>query len=118
MILVVVRWYVRPESADVWPGLVREFSDTVRAEPGNLVCDFTRNVDNDQEWTQVECYRDAAASAEHLASPGLAAILPKMFAHLSRPPEAVAVDAPGVTGFSPLDGSPPARPAPATPFPG
>lgn len=35
MIMIVVKFPVKPEYADQWPALSREFTETTRAEPGN-----------------------------------------------------------------------------------
>jgi hypothetical protein len=41
VILIVVKWPVRPEFDDQWPELVREFTEAVRAEPGNVVFEWS-----------------------------------------------------------------------------
>lgn len=68
MILIVVKWPVRPERADDWPEQVREFTDAVRAEPGNLFFEWSRSVEDQDTWVLVEGFRDAEAGRVHVAS--------------------------------------------------
>ena len=67
MILIVVKWPVRPEYADQWPELTREFTDAVRAEPGNLFFEWSRSLEDPNEYVLVEAFADDAAEA-HVAS--------------------------------------------------
>ncbi len=40
---------------------VREFTEATRAEPGNLWFDWSRSVDDPDEWVLVEAFDDDAA---------------------------------------------------------
>ena len=44
MILIVVKFPIKPEFADEWPELSREFTEATRAEPGNMWFDWSRSV--------------------------------------------------------------------------
>ena len=67
MILIVVRWTIRPEYADQWLDRVAEFTGATRAEPGNLFFEWSRSVDDPQVYYLVEGFRDDAAEA-HVTS--------------------------------------------------
>ncbi len=41
MILICVKWKIKPEYADRWPELSREFTEATRAEPGNRFFDWS-----------------------------------------------------------------------------
>lgn len=63
MIFIVVKFKVKPEYADNFPELVREFTESTRAEPGNLWFDWSRSVDDPHEYVLVEAFKDDAAGA-------------------------------------------------------
>ena len=44
MILINVKFPVKPEFADQWPELSREFTETTLEEPGNLWFEWSRSV--------------------------------------------------------------------------
>src|SRR4051794_4551352 len=67
MILINVKWTVKPEYADRWPSLVKEFTDAVRREPGNLFFEWARSLDDENTYVLVEAFADDAAE-DHVNS--------------------------------------------------
>jgi len=67
MIFIVAKFKVKPEHADAWPELSAEFTAASRAEPGNLWFEWSRSVDDPNEYVLVEAFRDDAAEA-HVTS--------------------------------------------------
>ena len=67
MIFICVKWKVKPEYADQWVELTKDFTDGSRAEPGNLFFEWSRGVDDPTVFTLVEAFRDDAAEA-HVTS--------------------------------------------------
>ena len=63
MIFICVKWKVKPEHADEWIELTREFTEGTRAEEGNLFYDWSRSVDDPTEFVLIEAFRDDAAEA-------------------------------------------------------
>ncbi|MFW0796235.1 putative quinol monooxygenase [Gordonia sp. CPCC 205515] len=63
MILIVVKWPVKPEYAEQWPELTREFTEATRAEPGNKWFDWSRSLDDPNTYVLVEAFDDDAAEA-------------------------------------------------------
>ena len=63
MIFIAARFRVRVEHADAWPDLTRPFTEATRAEPGNLWFDWSRDVDDPQEYVLIEAFEDDAAGA-------------------------------------------------------
>ena len=102
MILIVVKWPVRAEFADQWPTLVQEFTDAVRAEPGNLFFDWSRGVEDPQLWTLVEGFADDAAGKTHVASDHFQKAIGEMPDWVADTPQIIYVDAPEVSGFGPM----------------
>ena len=67
MILIAVKWKVRPEYADQWPELTAEFTTATRAEPGNRFFDWSRSLEDPNEYVVLEAFDDDAAEA-HVGS--------------------------------------------------
>jgi quinol monooxygenase YgiN len=63
MIFICVKWRVQPAYADQWVELTREFTDSTRAEEGNLFFDWSRCVEDPNEYVLVEAFREDAAEA-------------------------------------------------------
>ncbi len=68
MIFITAKFQVRPEDADRWPEITRAFTEATRAEPGCLWFDWSRSVDNPNEYVLVEAFRDGDAGAAHVQS--------------------------------------------------
>ncbi|MEW1960816.1 putative quinol monooxygenase [Kineococcus sp. NPDC059986] len=102
MILIVVKWPVKPELSDRWPELVKEFTDAVRAEPGNLFFDWSRGVEDPNLWTLVEGFRDDEAGRTHVASDHFQKAISEMPDHVAAQPQIIYVEAPDVAGFGPM----------------
>ncbi|GAA1906745.1 putative quinol monooxygenase [Nocardioides lentus] len=67
MIFICVRFAVKPEHAEEWPELSRAFTEATRAEPGNLFFDWSRSLEDPNEYVLVEGFKDDAAEA-HVGS--------------------------------------------------
>ena len=63
MIFITVKFKVRPEHTDGWLDLVDEFTKATRHEPGNLWFEWSRSVDDANEFVLVEAFKDDAAEA-------------------------------------------------------
>lgn len=67
VILINVKWTVRPEYVEQWPSITREFTEAVRREPGNIFFEWSRHLDEENTFTLVEAFQDGAAEA-HVSS--------------------------------------------------
>lgn len=67
MIFICVKWKVKPEYADQWVELTKEFTDATRAEKGNLFFEWSRSVDDPNRYVLIEAFEDDAAEA-HVTS--------------------------------------------------
>ena len=63
MILIVVKFQTKPEWSERWLDLVADFTAATRAEPGNLWFDWSRSVDDPNEFVLVEAFEDDGAGA-------------------------------------------------------
>jgi len=67
MIFICVKWTVKPEHADRWTDLSRDFTEATRAEEGNLFFEWSRSVDDPNRYVLIEAFKDDAAAA-HVTS--------------------------------------------------
>ncbi|QIZ38247.1 putative quinol monooxygenase [Saccharopolyspora sp. ASAGF58] len=68
MIFITAKFRIRPEHADQWPQIAAEFTQATRAEPGCLWFDWSRSLDNPNEYVLVEAFRDDEAGTAHVQS--------------------------------------------------
>ena len=96
MIFIVVKMKVRPECADQWgEKVVGEFTRAVRKEPGNLWFEWSRAVEDPNQFVLVEAFRDAQAGAEHVNSEHFKLAMEQLPFLLSEIPEIINVEVPG-----------------------
>ena len=63
MIFIVVKWTIKPERSGNWLADVAEFTQGTRSEPGNISFEWSRSVDNPDQFVLVEAFQDGAAGA-------------------------------------------------------
>ena len=68
MIFITAKFPVKPEFADRWPEISGAFTAATRAEAGCLWFDWSRSLDNPNEYVLVEAFRDGDAGAAHVGS--------------------------------------------------
>ncbi|MCY3577461.1 MAG: putative quinol monooxygenase [bacterium] len=61
MILIVVKFKTKPEWSDRWLGMVADFTAATRAEPKNLWFDWSRSVEDPNEFVLCEAFEDDGA---------------------------------------------------------
>lgn len=102
MIFIVVRWKIRPEKADEWLSIVYPFTQATRAEPGNLFFDWSRSVDEPNEFVLIEAFRDGDAGAAHVQSDHFKAAQRDLPDALAATPEIINVEIPDKSGWDQL----------------
>lgn len=95
MILIVVKFAVRPEYAEEFIERAAPFTRATRAEEGNLFFEWSRSVEDENEFVLVEGFRDGDAGAAHVSSPHFKRAIEEMPAWLSATPRIIHVEAPG-----------------------
>jgi quinol monooxygenase YgiN len=88
MILIVVKFPIKPEFADEWPELSREFTEATRAEPGNKWFDWSRSLEDPNTYVLVEAFDDDAAEA-HVAAPHFKQAQKELPKYLQRTPDVI-----------------------------
>lgn len=97
MIFIAAKFMVRPEYSDDWMERVRDFTEATRREPGNLWFEWSRSVENPQEYVLLEAFRDADAGVEHVSSEHFKRATRDTPPLLVRTPDIVNVEMPGAT---------------------
>ncbi len=101
MIFITAKFPVKPEYADEWPQLSREFTEATRGEEGCLWFEWSRSLDDSNVYVLVEAFRDDDAGGAHVKSDHFAKATSELPAYLARTPDIVSVTAEG-TGWSEL----------------
>lgn len=94
MIFIVVKFTVRPEHRDQWLPRAEEFTRETRAEEGNVFFEWSRSVDNEDQFVLVEAFRDGAAGEAHVKSEHFQAAMAWMPDLVAKTPEIVNVEVP------------------------
>jgi quinol monooxygenase YgiN len=95
VIFIAVRFEVLPDHSESWLSFVADFTAATRAEPGNLWFDWSRSVDDPNEFVLLEAFRDAEAGAAHVGSEHFAAAIRAMPKVLARTPRIINAELPG-----------------------
>lgn len=95
MIFIVVKFQVDPAHSDQWPALTRAFTKATRAEAGNLWFDWSRSLDDPNEYVLVEAFRDSEAGAAHVNAEHFRTGLEAMRPALVRTPRIIHTDIEG-----------------------
>jgi quinol monooxygenase YgiN len=91
VIFITAKFRVRPDDADRWPDISRDFTLATRAEPGCLWFDWSRSLDDPNEYVLVEAFRDGQAGAAHVQSAHFKAAQRDLPPHLAETPRIVNV---------------------------
>ena len=98
MIFIVVKFPVKPEYADEWMTHVADFTAATRAEAGNKWFEWSRSVEDPNEYVLVEAFEDDAAEA-HVNSDHFKAAMGTMQPLLTETPRIVSQSLEGKDGW-------------------
>ncbi len=96
MIFITAKFRVKPEHVDNWPEITRAFTEATRAEEGCLWYDWSRSLDDPNEFVLVEAFRDPEAGGVHVGSAHFKQAQLDLPPHLAETPRIVSVEVPGV----------------------
>lgn len=68
MIFIVVKYQTKPECTEKFIDAMRPFTEATRSEPGNKWFEWSRSVDDPNEFVLVEAFDDDAGQA-HVTAP-------------------------------------------------
>jgi quinol monooxygenase YgiN len=95
MIFIVAKFPVRPEYSEGWLEHVRDFTQATRQEPGNLWFEWSRSLENPDEFVLIEAFRDAEAGGAHVNSDHFKKAIQDLPGMLRGIPDIVNVEMPG-----------------------
>ena len=90
VIFITAKFRVLPEHADRWGDITSEFTEATRSEPGNLWFDWSRSLDDPNEYVLVEAFRDGDAGGEHVNSDHFKKAVATLPAYLVETPRIVS----------------------------
>ena len=90
MIFITAKFPVRPEHAEAWPEISRAFTEATRAEEGCLWFDWSRSLDDPNEYVLVEAFRDGDAGGAHVGSEHFRTATQELPAYLAATPKIVS----------------------------
>ncbi len=102
MILIVVKFPVRPDKADAWAQLSADYARAVNSEEGSLFFEWSRSVEEPDTWVCIEGFRDADAGAAHVGTDAFRRFVDRAPDLVSAQPQIIYVDAPDVSGWGPM----------------
>src|SRR3569833_968004 len=86
MIFITAKFPVKPEDADRWPEISREFTEATRGEAGCLWFDWSRSLDDPTVSVLVEAFRNDVAAVAHVRSEHFCTALRTLPPHLAETP--------------------------------
>ncbi len=102
MILIVVKFPVRPDRIDEWAGVAADYARAVQSEEGNLFFEWSRSLDDPDTFVCVEGFRDADAGAFHVGTQAFSDFVARAPDLVAAQPQIIYVDAPDVSGWGPM----------------
>lgn len=102
MILITVKFPIRPDREEQWKELSDYYATAVNTEPGCDFFEFSRSIEDPHTYVCIEGFRDGDAGAEHMKQAHVARFMAEMPDIVSAQPQIIYVDAPQVDGFGPM----------------
>jgi quinol monooxygenase YgiN len=101
VILIVVKFQVNPDRREEWLEITSEFTQAVRAEPGNRSFEWFPSAENPNEFVLIEEFESAEAGDVHVKSDHFKTAMERIPDVLTQTPQIVNFDLPG-DGWSEL----------------
>jgi len=102
MILINVKFPIRPEKVDEWLALAESYATAVNAEEGCVFFEWSRGLADPLEFVTIECFRDGDAGGAHTKTAHFADFVAKAPDLVSRQPQIIYVDDEQVQGWGPM----------------
>jgi quinol monooxygenase YgiN len=94
MIFIVVKFTIRSDRSDEWLALVDDFTQATRGEPGNIIFEWSRSVDNPHQFVLVEAFESSQAGQAHTNSDHFRTAMAWMPDVIAETPEIVHIEVP------------------------
>ncbi|GHF08847.1 MULTISPECIES: putative quinol monooxygenase [Streptomyces] len=97
MIFIAVKFTVRPDRSAEWLDLVEDFTLATRNEPGNLFYEWSRSVDDPNQFVLLEAFENAEAGEVHVNSEHFRTAMAWMPDVIASTPQIINVEVPGTS---------------------
>jgi quinol monooxygenase YgiN len=101
MILITIKFPIRPEKTDEWLALADSYGKDVSGEPGCLFFQFSRSLHDPNEFICIEGFADADAGAAHVKNSHVKRFFDAAPELVSAQPQIIYIDTPH-DGFGPM----------------
>ena len=102
MILIVIKFPVRPDAIDEFRAKADEYAAAVNAEEGSLFFEWSSSVLDPDTFVCIEGFRDGDAGASHVATRHAKAVFDCTSDLVAEQPQIIYIDEPSVSGFGPM----------------
>lgn len=102
MILINVKFPVRPEKVDEWLVLAESYATAVNAEEGCVFFEWSRGLIDPLEFVTIECFTDGDAGGAHVKTAHFSDFVEKAPDLVSAQPQIIYVDDEQVKGWGPM----------------
>ncbi len=102
MILINVKFPVRPDRVDEWLAVAEEYARKVNAEEGCVFLEFSRSLVDPHVFVCVEGFRDGQAGQAHMKTDHVAWFMNTAPDLVAERPQIIYVDAEQVEGWGPM----------------
>lgn len=99
MILIVVKFTIKPEHSEQWLSLVDEFTQATRNEPGNLFFEWSTSAETPHQFVLVESFASPEAGEQHVKSDHFAKAMSWMPRYIATTPQIINVEVPDQQGW-------------------
>lgn len=99
MIFITAKFPVKPEHADDWSEISRDFTQATNAEEGCLFFEWSRSLEEPNTYVLLEAFRDDESGGKHVQSDHFREATATLPAYLSETPDIINVK---VDGWSKL----------------
>ncbi|TQJ06992.1 quinol monooxygenase YgiN [Lapillicoccus jejuensis] len=89
LIFITAKFPVKPEHADDWPQLSKEFTDACNAEEGCLFFQWARSLADPNEYVLIEAFKDDDAGGAHVQSDHFKKATAELPQYLQRTPDII-----------------------------
>jgi quinol monooxygenase YgiN len=101
VILINIKFPIRPDKTDEWLALVDSYAKAVNTEEGCLFFQFSRSLTDENEYICIEGFRDALAGSSHVQQPYVKDFFAAAPDLVSAQPQIIYIDTPH-DGFGPM----------------
>jgi quinol monooxygenase YgiN len=102
VILIVVKFPVRPDRAEEWSALAADYARAVSSEEGSLFFEWSKSLTEPDTFVCVEGFRNSDAGAAHVGTDAFKNFVDVAPDLVAAQPQIIYVDAPDIAGWGPM----------------